>query len=149
MRGWTRVSLLLATVLAGTIALLTVVLVDYQRYRVRLSAAQDRVVMLQTELDGVQQRTERLVGALGLYESGPPATVTHLVQDLLLHRELIPYEGILGGTMSFRERDIAILNSRWAAAYFEDGHYCGRMLLRYSMDDSGAVAWHVLDSYTY
>ncbi|WP_276499291.1 hypothetical protein [Pontibacter litorisediminis] len=57
--------------------------------------------------------------------------------------ELIPAEGVLGGTMAIR--DTRILNDRYVLAYFEDGHNGGYMLLKYEVKD-GKINWTVVDS---
>jgi hypothetical protein len=71
-----------------------------------------------------------------------------LASDLMQHRELIPYEGIMGGTMGFYSpKDIHILSSRWVLAAFEDGHIGGQMLLEYRVDPGGKIHWRVLSAY--
>lgn len=67
--------------------------------------------------------------------------VRDIISDLLKHPELIPYEGILGGTMRFYENEIRVLNNKWVYAYFEDGHYSGYMLLEYDVTDNGKISW--------
>lgn len=57
--------------------------------------------------------------------------------------QLIPAEGVLGGTMAIR--DSRILNDRYAMAYYEDGHRGGYMLLKYEVSN-GNIAWKVVDS---
>ena len=64
------------------------------------------------------------------------------------HRELIPYEGVMGGTMGFySQKDIHILSSRWVLAAFEDGHIGGHMLLEYRVDPGGKIHWRVIVAY--
>ena len=71
-----------------------------------------------------------------------------LASDLMQHRELIPYEGVMGGTMGFySKKDIHVLNSRWILASFEDGHIGGHMLLEYRVDQGGKIHWRVLSAY--
>ena len=68
-----------------------------------------------------------------------------LVDDLLGRAELIPFDGILGGTMGFYTPDnIYILSNRWVYARFEDGHIGGEMLLEYRIEADGAISWSVL-----
>lgn len=67
--------------------------------------------------------------------------VRDIISDLLKHPQLIPYEGILGGTMRFYENESRILNNKWVYAYFEDGHYSGYMLLEYDVTDNGKISW--------
>jgi hypothetical protein len=71
-----------------------------------------------------------------------------LASDLMQHRELIPYAGVLGGTMGFySKKDIRVLTSRWILASFEDGHIGGHMLLEYRADPGGKIHWRVLSAY--
>ncbi|SKC73897.1 hypothetical protein [Maledivibacter halophilus] len=75
-------------------------------------------------------------------------------KDLMNHPELIPYEGSLGGTMSFFSiEDIYVLTDKWIFAYFEDGHTLGYMLLRYEIinekENDIKIKWKVLDSYIF
>ncbi len=76
-----------------------------------------------------------------LKEKGLSNPVQNILLDLTNHRELIPYEGILGGTMRFYDKESWILNNKWVFAYFEDGHYGGYMLLEYNVADNGKINW--------
>lgn len=58
-----------------------------------------------------------------------------LVESLKNQPELIPEEGVLGGTMQFI--NIKILNDRFIWAEFEDGHINGKALYRYTLSESG------------
>lgn len=72
-----------------------------------------------------------------------------IINDLMKHDELIPYEGVLGGKMNFySEKDIFVLSDKWVLAYFEDGHIGGNMLLEYSIKDD-KISWKVIDSYVF
>ena len=71
-----------------------------------------------------------------------------LASDLIQHRELIPYEGVMGGTMGFySKKDIHVLTTRWILASFEDGHIGGCMLLEYQVSPEGEIQWNVLSAY--
>ena len=84
----------------------------------------------------------------GLEKQGLADPVPTLVKDLQAHPELIPYEGVLGGTMRFGSPEhIHVLNDRWVYAYFEDGHILGWGLFRYTVVDSDSVAWEVLEAF--
>jgi len=73
--------------------------------------------------------------------------VQEIIDDLIKHKELIPYEGVLGGTMDFFAKEsIFVISDKWVLAYFEDGHIGGNMLLRYSIKN-GDIHWKVTDSY--
>lgn len=67
--------------------------------------------------------------------------VNDIISDLTKHPELIPYKGILGGTMRFYDTESRVLNNKWVYAYFEDGHYSGYMLLEYTVSDKGKISW--------
>ena len=70
--------------------------------------------------------------------------VTDLRQDLLKHRELIPFKGSEGSTMIFPgEQSIRVLGDRWVYAYFEDGHNGGHLLLEFTVDH-GKIRWRRL-----
>lgn len=68
-----------------------------------------------------------------------------LVADLKKNKELIPHEGVLGGTMSFES--VQFLGLRWAVASISDGHILGLALLKYRVSDDGRITWNVVDSY--
>jgi len=71
-----------------------------------------------------------------------------IISDLKRHRELIPYEGSMGGTMNFYGRSkMWILTKKWALAYFEDGHNGGYLLLEYEVTKGGGINWKTLASY--
>lgn len=71
-----------------------------------------------------------------------------IISDLRQHRELIPFEGSMGGTMNFYgQSKIWILTKRWALAYFEDGHNGGYLLLEYAITKDGEINWKRLASY--
>ncbi len=70
-----------------------------------------------------------------------------IINDLMKHPELIPYDGVLGGTMGFYDTEgIQVLSDRWVFAGFDDGHINGYMLLSYRNND-GKIYWEVIDSY--
>ena len=69
--------------------------------------------------------------------------VQEIISNLRKHRELIPYKGILGGTMGFYDKkSIWILTNKWVLAYFEDGHIGGYLLLEYNIDHYGKINWN-------
>ena len=77
-----------------------------------------------------------------LKEKGLSNPVQDIVSNLTKHRELIPYKGVLGGTMGFYyDKEIWVLNNKWVFAYFDDGHYGGHMLLEYNVADNGKINW--------
>ncbi len=74
--------------------------------------------------------------------------VSQIIADLKQHRELIPYKGVLGGTMNFcDDSKIWILTKKWVLAYFEDGHVAGYLLLEYEIAQGGGITWKTIASY--
>jgi hypothetical protein len=71
-----------------------------------------------------------------------------IISDLKRHRELIPYEGSMGGTMNFvGSSKMWILTKKWVLAYFEDGHNGGYLLLEFEITKDGKINWKRLASY--
>jgi hypothetical protein len=64
-----------------------------------------------------------------------------LRESLVAHADLIPYPGVLGGTMSIDSDHIVLLQSPYAFAIFEDGHEQGSMLVSYSVQPGGRIEW--------
>lgn len=84
----------------------------------------------------------------GLRREGLADPVTAVVRDLYAHPGLIPFPGVLGGTMSFYDTtQVYVLNDRWVYAYFEDGHISGYGLFQYTVGDSGRISWRVVDAF--
>ena len=68
--------------------------------------------------------------------------VSDIISDLQKHRELIPYKGVLGGTMGFYSRkDVLVLTDKWVLAEFDDGHIAGYILLEYHIENGGKIDW--------
>jgi len=84
----------------------------------------------------------------GMKIKGLKDPVKDIISDLMQHRELIPYEGSLGGTMNFySEGQIWILTKKWVLAYFEDGHNGGYLLLEYEVTKDSKIKWNTVASY--
>ncbi len=65
-----------------------------------------------------------------------------LRESLAGHAELIPFPGVLGGTMMILPDDkIALLRPPYAFAEFDDGHVGGVMLLKYAVLPGGRIEW--------
>lgn len=85
-----------------------------------------------------------------LKKKGLKDPVNDLVNNLLVNAEMIPFEGVAGGTMSFyNPKQIYILNDHWAVAYFEDGHIGGHALLKFNVIDQDSIEWTLMDAYLY
>ena len=91
-------------------------------------------------IDELQLEDLRLRGFRG--------SATTLAEDLIRHPELIPFPGVLGGTMGFYDStQVHVLNDRWVYAYFEDGHIGGFGVFQYSVGDSGQIKWKCLNAF--
>jgi hypothetical protein len=110
---------------------------------------------LQQKITSLTEQDERTEGICllseshlnGLREKGLENPVDDLIADLLEHAELIPYKGVMGGTMGFySKKDIHILTPRWVLATFEDGHIKGHMLLEYTVAPGGQIYWKVVSA---
>jgi len=83
----------------------------------------------------------------GLKKEGRTDPRGRLVEDLLARDDLIPWEGIHGGTMKIYDPSLVwFAGPRWCVAWAEDGHIGGFMLLRFEEDDDGNPQWRLLDS---
>lgn len=124
----------------------------------KVNEIQSKYPRLQERVDSLNIRMrlpvngESFSGLLSRYDlsqlrqKGLANPVEDLKTDLLGKPELIPDEGILGGTMQFYPEHIYILSSQWVMAYYDDGHIAGQMLLKYSVEPGGKITWKVLDS---
>jgi len=70
--------------------------------------------------------------------------VKDLREDLMRRRDLIPYEGVLGGRMQFVPTGIAVLSPEWVYARFEDGHIGGSCLFAFDILPGGEIVWRRL-----
>jgi hypothetical protein len=65
-----------------------------------------------------------------------------LRESLVARADLIPFPGVLGGTMRFLPDDgIVLLQPPHAFARFEDGHIGGSMLLEYTVLAGPEIEW--------
>jgi hypothetical protein len=77
-----------------------------------------------------------------LQRKGLSDPVRQLVKSLQAHPEIIPHDGILGGTMGFYDdKEICVLNARAVFARFDDGHIDGSGVFEFTVqtDGHGAV----------
>jgi len=69
-----------------------------------------------------------------------------LREDLMARRDLIPWEGVLGGTMTIPgPESIWFFAPHWALAYVEDGHIAGYLLFRFRIL-GGKIEWTPVDA---
>jgi hypothetical protein len=82
-----------------------------------------------------------------LKKQGLSEPLNDIITDLSKHMELIPFKGVLGGTMGFYDLENIIVTSNEVFAPFDDGHIMGYMLLKYQVSSEGKISWKVLDAY--
>jgi hypothetical protein len=82
-----------------------------------------------------------------LKRNGFTGSATDIIEQVKLHKEWIPYDGVLGGTMQFEE--IYVLSDRWFMGTFGDGHLFGYGLFKYVIVDGKVRLDKVVDSYIY
>lgn len=70
-----------------------------------------------------------------------------LLEDLATHDELLPVEGVLGGTMKWWPEYSVVLNEKYVFGYFEDGHILGYAILKYSFDNDDNLKWQLINTY--
>jgi len=80
-----------------------------------------------------------------LKELGIKDPEKELFNDLNKQKKIIPYEGILGGTMKIY--NILVINRKWVVAYFEDGHIGGKLMLQYKIKNDEKIEWELIDSW--
>lgn len=67
------------------------------------------------------------------------------VENALRKRaDMIPFEAVLGGTMSYGK--IQLLGNKWIIADYSDGHIQGRSIYEYRIDDKKALTFKILAS---
>lgn len=64
--------------------------------------------------------------------------------DLLSRPELIPFQGVLGGTPAFLPEETRILSEDWVYTRAEDGHIAGYILYRYRIGDDKSITWSLV-----
>lgn len=70
-----------------------------------------------------------------------------LRSDLAAHGELIPFEGVVGGTMNFYDRaGIVLLPGGYVYAQGDDGHILVHAVLSYQVATGGKITWKLLDA---
>lgn len=116
--------------------------------RSEIAALYDKLELADKKLESLPQIQAYEIEELK--KKGLKDPVKDLKTDLLNHKEIIPHKGVLGGTMGFMtEEHIHVISSKWVAAYFEDGHINGIMLLKYNILKDGKIRWTVMDSFLY
>jgi len=133
----------------AVLALFIIVFFKYVHCGEQLQEAKREGEALQAKLDAFQRGSLLPGGDVAqLKKKGLSNLEEKLAGDLMRHRELIPYKGVMGGTMGFySKQDIHVLTLRWVMASFEDGHIGGHMLLEYAVSPGGEIQWKVISAY--
>jgi heme exporter protein D len=139
---WVALSVALLTIIA-------ILLFQYIPCREQLEEEKRQGEATQAKLDALQGGSLLPGKDIGeLNKQGLSKREEALAADLMQHRELIPFKGVMGGTMGFYSKnDIHVLSSRWVMAFFEDGHIGGHMLLEYAVSPRGEIQWKVISAY--
>ncbi len=90
---------------------------------------------------GLRQTLLDEADMIHLKEQGLTDPPRQLRESLLTRPDLIPFPGVLGGTMQVDEDGIVLLEPPYAFAGFDDGHIVGSMLLAYSVKPDGRIEW--------
>ncbi|MCU9614344.1 hypothetical protein OEV98_12430 [Caldibacillus lycopersici] len=102
-----------------------------------------------------KQNTESSQSTTPLYPStnsllqdlGYSGTSEDIKEEVINHPELIPYDGVLGGTMQFDENRIFVISHEYVYAEFSDGHMMGYLILHYSIENGEATNWQIVSQY--
>jgi hypothetical protein len=131
------------------VAAIIVFSLHYSRLRNRLREVWVEREVLLTKIEASQESSLLTSWDIAqLKRKGISNPEEDLAADLMQHRELIPYKGVMGGTMGFySKKEIHVLNTRWVLASFEDGHIGGNMLLEYAVSPGGEIQWKVISAY--
>lgn len=66
-----------------------------------------------------------------------PNPEEYIASALKQQKELIPLEGVLGGTMEFRQ--VQVLTEDWVLAIYDDGHVQGKSIYEYELEPDGEI----------
>ena len=136
----------------GTKALLTALVLSLAAsvyFGVRWQAAERRAVRV--ERLSVQPPFQRVLlhdlELARLKKLGLTDPIAALKADLSTKGELIPFKGVLGGTMSFYDKDgMVFLPGGYVYAPGDDGHYLVHAVLHYDVQPGGTIRWTLVDA---
>ncbi|OJV64607.1 MAG: hypothetical protein BGO41_13465 [Clostridiales bacterium 38-18] len=81
------------------------------------------------------------------FNSNGFSDIQQFLNTLTDHPELIPTEGILGGTMRWYPEMSIVLDDKFVYAYFEDGHISGHAILQYKLLGNSEVEWQTSQTF--
>lgn len=70
-----------------------------------------------------------------------------ILDELSNQNAIIPFEGVLGGSMAWRPETSYLLNHEWIYATFDDGHVSGSGLLKFVINSDKTIRWTVIDAF--
>lgn len=70
-----------------------------------------------------------------------------ILDDLMNQNQLIPFPGVLGGSMAWRPENSYLLNDQWIYASFDDGHIDGHGLLKFKIREDKSIRWELVEAF--
>ena len=124
----------------AALAVAAIFLVLWLQAERRVGIAEKRAVPAGTARTLLDDLEVAELKKLGLED--PPSD---LRSDLAAHGELIPFEGVVGGTMNFYDRaGIVLLPGHYVYAQGDDGHILVHAVLSYEVAPGGKITWKLL-----
>ena len=118
-------------------------------YEHRITKIEDQLKMSEAERDDIR----RLFPGLNDAEEdifrrrGLDDPTGYIIRDMEKRKELMPLLGVFGARPSFYVKARSyLINGQWAYYSITDGGWTGESLLSYSVDDTGAISWRVVDT---
>lgn len=129
----------LLVIFAGTLLLSCNNEAENEKTRLKIDNLNAQVNALKVENDSLREELMLLENRNRVVFSEAFDTIENpeafISEALKSDPELIPEEGVLGGTMQFIETEI--LNERFIWAEFEDGHINGQAIYEYRLSKEG------------
>jgi len=97
---------------------------------------------LKLKIQEISPRYESVISELK--HQGLKDPINDIRNDLMKNQNLIPKRNVPTGILYFRRDNISIINSKWVLAYYDDGHFDGELLARFTVDKSGRISWKVI-----
>lgn len=119
------------------------------QYKCRIADLEHQLELCEAErsdmvrlLPGLDDVEESIFRKRGL--SDPTGDI---IRDTEKREELMAFTGVFGARPSFYVKARSyLINGKWAYYSIVDGSRIGESLLSYTVDDSGAISWRVVDT---
>lgn len=103
---------------------------------------ESQITELKTQLNALEGNNYHYPDYLvSQFNSNGFSDIQQFLNTLSDHPELIPTEGVLGGTMRWYPEFSIVLDDKLVYAYFEDGHVSGHSILQYKLLGNSEVEW--------